>query len=94
MRKVPIVATLLTFGISTAAFGARYFRGVVTLGREGEGGVIIFGDQKPTSTSMVYRTTEWVNESADVEEIEFFSDSGSRKAKLSAFRSLAKKCIL
>ena len=53
--KVAILATLVTFGISS-------LRGLLLSGCRYPQGVVIFGDQKATLTSMVYRTTERVNQ--------------------------------
>ena len=66
-RKVPIVATLVSF--CSLLSGCHYYRWVIN-----------FGDQKPTSTSMVHQT----NGLGNVEELNSSLTQG-RKAKLNAF---------
>ena len=81
-----ILATLVTFGISSPQglllSGCRYPRG----------GRYFRGPKTDINIDGLsdYRTRE----SADVEEIEFFSDSGAKKTKLSAFSPRQKKCVL
>ena len=75
-----MVATLVTFGISS-------LRGSLLSGSR-----YFRGPKTDVNIDGLpdYRT----GESADVEEIEFFSDSGARKAKVSAFSPRQKKCVL
>ena len=75
-----MVATLVTFGISS-------LRGSLL-----SGGRYFRGPKTDVNIDRLpdYRT----GESAVVEEIEFFSDSGARKAKVRAFSPRQKKCVL
>ena len=76
-RRVPIVATLVTFGISSLwgslLLGGRYFRGLVTFGEHksfiNRAGASFF------SNGIDGLPDHHMGESADIEETEFFTDS-------------------